>query len=242
MSDRLSRLRTTISRRHLGVEALESRALLAATPTIRLCECADTGVKDDGITYAATPRFKGTATPRAQLTLALDGGATLGLARANAFGEWEFTARKVRVPDGIQTIRITEKGPDGSPTGTATTTVTFDRAKPTASITRDGNTFSVDFSQAVTGFNGELNGLVLSGRPIGSRPFTVALSSQRVRAMLGDIQFTPQPNGTTYVIQILGQPIPAGTYTLRLNAMRSGIMASVSGARLTANMTYTFTV
>ena len=242
MSHRQHRLRTIISRRQLGVESLETRAMLAATPTIRLCECADTGAKNDGITYAATPRFTGTATPRAQLTLALESGVALGSARANAFGEWEFTARRVRVPDGLQTIVVTEKGPDGNPAGSATTVVNFDRARPRATIASLGdNTFRVTFSQPVTGFTSELKGLVLSGRPAGSRPFSVPLSSPRIREMLGEIEFT-QPSSSTYEIRIPGEPIPPGIYTLRLNALRSGIMASGSGARMTGSMNYSFTV
>lgn len=243
MSHREHPHRPTTTTRHLGVETLETRALLAATPTIRLCECADTGAKGDDVTYAATPRFTGTATPRAQLTLALEGGATLGTARANAFGEWEFVARRVRIPDGLQTIRITEKGPDGNPAGTATTAVTFDRAKPTVSIVSTGiNTFRVAFSQPVTGFGNDFKGFVLTGRPTGARAFTVPLSSPQVRELLGEIVITPDSDGKSYELRIPGDPIPSGIYTLRLNGARSGIMASVSGARMTDTMRYTFSV
>lgn len=243
MSHREHRIHPPTTPRRLSVETLEHRAMLAATPTIGLCECADTGAKGDGITYAVAPRFTGTATPRAQLTLALEGGSPLGTARANAFGEWEFVSRRVRIPDGVQTIRITEKGPDGAPAGTATTVVTFDRAKPTVAISSTGiNTFRIAFSQPVTGFTSELKGLVLSGRPAGAPAFTVPLSSPQVRGLLGEIDVTPLPDGKSYELRIPGDPIPSGIYTIRLNGLRSGIMSSTSGARMTNNMVYVFSV
>lgn len=229
--------------RRLGYESLEGRALLAATPTIELCECSDTGVKKDGVTSDVTPRFVGTATPRATVTLAIEGGATLGTARANAFGTWAFVTRGRRLTDNLQTIRVTERAADGTTVGSSTTTIMIDRVKPTVSIEKTGiDTFRVSFSRPVTGFGSDLAGVVVSGRPIGGRPFVLPATSARFATLVGQVEFTAASNGQDYDIRLPEAALQPGTYTIRLRGLQSRIVDSVAGNRLSTDGSLTFGV
>ena len=245
----MRRDRKTDARGRLGMESLENRALMAvvssmpdvaavspmqvtAGPTIQLCSCSDTGVKGDGITSSATPRFTGTATPRATVTLAVEGGSTLGVAKANRRGAFSFVSRSVTIPEGVQVIRVTEAASGSS----ASTTVTFDRQKPTASIAFTGlDSFRVTFDRAVTGFTDRLRGLYFSGQPDGAPRFNLPFTSARLRQHVGRIEFTQSSDGRTYDIRMPELPIASGKFQLRLNAAQSGVVDAVNGNRLALN-------
>lgn len=234
--------------RRLGLESLENRALMAvvssmpevaavsamqvaAGPTIQLCSCSDTGAKGDGITSATTPRFTGTAAPRATVTLAVEGGETLGTAKANARGAFSFISRRL-IPEGTQVIRVSEAGSGG----TGSTTVTFDRQKPTASIEFTGlDSFRVTFDRAVTGFTDRLRGVYFSGQPTGAPRFNLPFTSAQLKQYVGRIEFTPAGDGRTYDVRMPELPIQSGKFQLRLNAVQSGVVDAVNGNRLAAN-------
>ena len=245
----MTRDRKTDARGRLGMESLENRALMAvvssmpevaavspmqvtAGPTIQLCTCSDTGVKNDGITSAVAPRFTGMATPRATVTLAVEGGENLGTVRANPRGMWSFISRRVTIPEGVQVIRATEAASGSS----ASTTVTFDRQKPTASIAFTGlDSFRVTFDRAVTGFTERLRGLYFSGQPDGAPRFNLPFTSAQLRGYVGRIEFTPLSDGRTYDIRMPELPIQSGKFQLRLNAAQSGVVDAVNGNRLALN-------
>lgn len=236
-------------RGRLGLESLEHRALMAvvstgpdvavmsavttaAVPTVELCSCSDTGVKGDGITGATAPRFTGTATPRSTVTLALDGGATLGTAKANARGAWEFISRRVTIPDGTQVIRVSQVGTEGS----GATTVTFDRQKPTAIITFTGlDSFRVTFDRPVTGFDQRLRGVYFSGQPDGAPRFNLPFTSAQLRRFVGSIEVTPSSDGRVYDVRMPELPIQSGKFQIRLVAAQSGVVDAVNGNRVGAN-------
>ena len=243
----MRRDRKAESRGRLGMESLENRALMAVVSsmpevaaahtsqtmgvTVQLCSCSDTGVKGDGITAATAPRLTGSATPRSTVTLALDGGPTLGTARANARGAWSFISRRVAIPDGAQVIRVSQVGAEG----TGATTVTFDRQRPTASIAFTGlDSFRVTFNRAVTGFTDRLRGLYFSGQPDGERRFNLPFTSPKLKAYVGRIEFTASPDGRTYDVQMPELPIQSGKFQLRLVAAQSGVVDAVNGNRLAA--------
>jgi hypothetical protein len=232
------------------METLENRALMAvvssmpdvaavspmqvtAGPTIQLCSCSDTGVKNDGITSAVAPRFTGMATPRATVTLAVDGGENLGTVRANPRGMWSFISRRVTIPEGVQVIRATEAASGNS----ASTTVTFDRQKPEVeSIAFTGlDSFRVTFDRAVTGFTERLRGLYFSGRPDGSPRFNLPFTSAQLKRYVGPIEFTASSDGRTYDIRMPELPIQSGKFQLRLVAAQSGVVDAVNGNRLALN-------
>lgn len=242
----------TDARGRLGMESLENRALMAVVssmpdvaavspmqvtadptiPTILLCPCSDTGVKGDGITSSTTPRFTGTAAPRATVTLAVEGGETLGTVRANPRGMWSFISRGVTIPEGTQVIRVSEAGSGG----TGSTTVTFDRQKPTASIAFTGlDSFRVTFNRAVTGFTERLRGLYFSGQPDGAPRFNLPFTSAQLKGYVGRIEFTASSDGRTYDIRMPELPIQSGKFQLRLNASQSGVVDAVNGNRLALN-------
>jgi hypothetical protein len=200
--------------------------------TVQLCSCSDTGVKGDGITAATAPRFTGSAMPRSTVTLALDGGPTLGKARANARGAWSFISRQVAIPDGAQVIRVSQVGAEG----TGATTVTFDRQKPEVSIIAFTglDSFRVTFNRAVTGFTDRLRGLYFSGQPYGERRFNLPFTSPKLKAHVGRIEFTASPDGRTYDVQMPELPIQSGKFQLRLVAAQSGVVDAVNGNRLAA--------
>jgi len=258
----MRRDRKADARGRLGMETLENRALMAVVSsmphagevgatqvpnielTAQLCQCSDTGVPNDNITSATTPRFTGTATPRSTVKLSLEGGAspgmasvsvaeggsTLGTARVNPRGMWSFISRRT-IPEGVQVIRVTEAG-----TGrTASTTVTFDRQKPTASIAFTGlDSFRVTFDRAVTGFTERLRGLYLSGRPDGAPRFNLPFTSAQLKRYVGRIEFTPSSDRRTYDIRMPELPIASGKFQLRLVAAQSGVVDAVNGNRLAA--------
>lgn len=246
----IRRDRKTDSRGRLGMESLENRALMAVVssmpdvaavspmqvttdPTILLCSCSDTGVKGDGITSSTTPRFTGTAAPRATVTLAVEGGETLGTVRANPRGMWSFISRRVTIPEGTQVIRVSEAGSGG----TGSTTVTFDRQKPTASIAFTGlDSFRVTFDRPVTGFTERLRGLHFSGQPEGAPRFNLPFTSAQLKGYVGRIEFTASSDGRTYDIQMPELPIQSGKFQLRLNASQSGVVDAVNGNRLALNV------
>ena len=225
----IRRDRKTDARGRLGMESLENRALMAvvssmaevaavspmqstAGPTIQLCTCSDTGVKNDGITSAVAPRFTGMATPRATVTLAVEGGSTLGVAKANRLGAFSFVSRRVPIPEGTQVIRVSEAGSGG----TGSTTVTFDRQKPTASIAFTGlDSFRVTFDRAVTGFTERLRGLYFSGQPDGAPRFNLPFTSTQLKRYVGRIEFTPSSDGRTYDIRMPELPIQSVKARLR---------------------------
>ena len=244
----MRRDRKADSRGRLGMESLENRALMAVVSsmpemapvhtsqtmgiTVGLCSCSDTGPKNDGITAALAPRFTGMATPRSTVTLALEGGDTLGTVKANPRGMWSFISRRVTIPEGSQVIRATEAG-SGS---TASTTVTFDRQKPTASIAFTGlDSFRVTFNRAVTGFTDRLRGLYFSGQPDGAPRFNLPFTSARLKAYVGPIEFTSSPDGRTYDVRMPELQIQAGRFKLSLVAAQSGVVDAVNGNRLAAN-------
>jgi hypothetical protein len=231
------------------MESLENRALMAvvssmpevaavspmqvtAGPTIQLCSCSDTGVKGDGITSSTTPRFTGTAAPLATVTLAVEGGETLGTVRANRRGAFSFVSRLV-IPEGTQVIRVSEAGSGG----TGSTTVTFDRQKPKVlSIGFTGlDSFRVTFDRPVTGFTDRLRGLYFSGQPTDEPRFSLPFTSARLRQHVGRIEFTPSSDGRTYDIRMPELPIQSGKFQLRLNAAQSGVVDAVNGNRLALN-------
>lgn len=249
MSRPTSRGKKVKSRGRLCLENLEQRALMAvdssepdvtamiavttpAAPSVRLCACSDTGVKGDGITAATAPRFTGTATPRATVTLALDGGAMLGTARANARGVWQFISRRVTIPEGTQVIRVSQVGAEGS----AATTVTFDRQKPTATIAFTANdSFRVTFDRPVVGFNQRLRGLEMTVKPVGGARFTLPFTSAQLRQFVGPIELTRSSDGRVYDVRMPNLPIMSGTFQVRLVAAQSNVIDAVNGNRLGAN-------
>jgi hypothetical protein len=85
---------------------VEIRTAPPPLPTVNLCRCTDSGVKGDGITSAVAPRFVGTAPAGAVVSLAIEGGASLGRVRADARGNWAFVARRPQVPEGEQRINL----------------------------------------------------------------------------------------------------------------------------------------
>lgn len=243
----MRRDRKADSRGRLGMESLENRALMAVVSsmpevaaahtsqtmglTVQLCSCSDTGLKGDGITAATAPRFTGMATPRSTVTLALEGGDTLGTVKANPRGIWSFISRRVTIPEGSQVIRATEAA-SGS---TASTTVTFDRQRPTASIAFTGlDSFRVTFDRPVTGFTDRLRGLYFSGQPDGAPRFNLPFTSARLKSYVGPIEFTASPDGRTYDVRMPELPIQSGTFQLRLVAAPSGVVDAVNGNRLAA--------
>ena len=244
----MRRDRKADSRGRLGMESLENRALMAVVSsmpevaavhtsqmtmgvTVQLCSCSDTGLKGDGITAATAPRFTGMATPRSTVTLALEGGDTLGTVKASPRGMWSFISRRVTIPEGSQVIRATEAA-SGS---TASTTVTFDRQRPTASIAFTGlDSFRVTFDRAVTGFTERLRGLYFSGQPDGAPRFNLPFTSARLKSYVGPIEFTASPDGRTYDIRMPDLPIQSGKFQVRLVAAPSGVVDAVNGNRLAA--------
>lgn len=260
----MRRDRKADARGRLGMETLENRALMAVVSsmphagevgatqvpiielTAQLCQCSDTGVPNDNITSATAPRFTGMGTPRSTVTLSLEGGAspgtasvsvaeggrTLGTARVNPRGIWSFISRGVPIPEGVQVIRVTEAG-----TGrTASTTVTFDRQKPTASIAFTGlDSFRVTFDRAVTGFTERLRGLYFSGQPEGAPRFNLPFTSAQLKRYVGPIEFTASSDGRTYDIRMPDLTVKPGKYQLRLVAAKSGVVDAVNGNRLAAN-------
>lgn len=236
----------------LGMESLENRSPLAVmsslpavavrgevtaatAPTIQLCECSDTGAKGDGLTNAMTPRFVGTAPPRATVTLALEGGATLGSVKTNTRGAWAFNVRRGSIGEGTQVIRAATRDPSGVETS-ASTTVTFDRQAPTASIEITGLvSFRVTFSRPVTGFTDRLRGLHFSGQPTGEPAVNLPFTSARLRSFIGRVEFTASPDGRVYDVQLPECPVQSGTFSLRLVAAQSGVVDAVSGNRLVTN-------
>ena len=244
----MRRDRKADSRGRLGMESLENRALMAVVSsmpevaaahtsqtmglTVQLCSCSDTGLKGDGITAATAPRFTGMATPRSTVTLALEGGDTLGIVKANPRGMWSFISRRVTIPEGSQVIRATEAA-SGS---TASTTVTFDRQRPTASIAFTGlDSFRVTFDRPVTGFTDRLRGLYFSGQPDGAPRFNLPFTSAQLKAYVGRIDFTASPDGRTYDIRMPDLPIQSGKFQVRLLAGQSGVVDAVNGNRLSLN-------
>lgn len=244
----MRRDRKADSRGRLGMESLENRALMAVVSsmpevaavhtsqtmgvTVQLCSCSDTGLKGDGITAATAPRFTGMATPRSTVTLALEGGDTLGIVKANPRGMWSFISRRVTIPEGSQVIRATETA-SGS---TASTTVTFDRQRPTASIAFTGlDSFRVTFDRPVTGFTDRLRGLYFSGQPDGAPRFNLPFTSGQLKAYVGRIDFTASPDGRTYDIRMPDLPIQSGKFQVRLLAGQSGVVDAVNGNRLSLN-------
>jgi len=242
----MQRSRKGNSQGRLGIEGLENRAAMAvvssvpgvaaprqvsaaSVPTIQLCSCSDSGVKGDGITSAFAPRFTGTAAPLTTVTLALDGGPTLGTVRANGRGAWSFVSRRVTIPEGTQVIRATPT--NGAAAGT--TTVTFDRQRPMSSIEFTGvDSFRVTFDRTVTGFDQRLRGLYVSGRPAGAAAFNLPFTSPRLRGFVGSIEFTESSAGRVYDVRMPELPIRGGTFQLRLIAAQSGVVDAVNGNRL----------
>lgn len=213
--------------RPLVAESLESRSMMAPL-AVALCSCSDTGVKGDGITGAIAPKFTGTATPRATVTLSLEGGQALGRARTNARGAWSFVSPRNRIPDGPQTIRVTTRDSAGLETQ-ASTAVTFDRQRPTASIAFTGiDSFRITFDRPVTGLTSALRGVYFSGRPVGDRPFNLPFTSGTLRRFVGRVEFTPSADGRVYDVRMPELPIASGTYTVRLSASLSRVVDSVT--------------
>ncbi len=247
MRDHGRRDRKRAMRGRLALETLENRALMAvmssvpvasstanvaSPPTVQLCSCSDTGIKGDGITSAVAPRFTGTAAPRAVVTLSLEGGSTLGTAKANTRGAWSFISRRVTIPEGSQVIRASVNGVEGS----GSTSVTFDRQKPTARLEFTGiDSFRVTFSRPVNGFTSQLRGLSFSGRPEGERPFNLPFTSARLRSFVGRIEVTPSADGRVYDVRLPELPIQSGRFQLRLVASQSGVVDAVNGNRLGAS-------
>ncbi|NBT12487.1 MAG: hypothetical protein EBS56_02690 [Planctomycetia bacterium] len=249
----MRRSRKDESRGRLGIEGLEHRAAMAvvsavpgvaaptqvstaSVPTIQLCACSDSGVKGDAVTSAVAPRFTGTAAPLTTVTLALDGGPTLGTVRANGRGAWSFVSRRVAIPEGTQVIRATATS--GAVAGS--TTITFDRQKPTASIEFTGiDSFRVTFDRPVTGFDQRLRGLYASGRPIGAAAFNLPFTSPRLRSFVGPIEFTESSAGRVYDVRMPQVSILSGTFRLRLVAAQSGVFDAVNGNRLGRDATST---
>jgi hypothetical protein len=214
-----------------------------APATVDLCGCTDSGVKGDGVTNAATPRFVGTAPARAVVNLAVDGGTSLGTTRANARGAWALVARKPVLPDGEYVIRATATDIFGNEAGAGTVAATIDRAKPTALIEVTGiDSFRVTFSKPVTGFTSALRGMTFSGRPVGGAPISLPFSSPQLRRLVGPVVFTASEGGRVYNISLPEFGPESGTYTLRLAARGSSVVDAVAGNALAADATTSFTV
>lgn len=259
MSGRFSRDRRSGVADRLRVESLEPRALMAvvagvpaaeeamafttaAAPTVQLCSCSDSGVKGDGITNSVAPRFVGTAAPRARVTIQLDGGAPLGTVKANALGRWAFVTRRNAIPDGVQPIKVIARDATGVETQ-GSTSITVDRAKPTAVIEVTGiDSFRVTFSKAVTGFTSTLRGMTFSGRPEGGAPINLPFTSPQLRRLIGPVVFTPSADGRVYDVSLPEFGPASGTYTLRLSARGSRVVDAVAGNPLAADAVTSFSV
>lgn len=218
-------------------------AAAASAPTVDLCSCSDSGVRGDGITNSVAPRFSGTAPARSTVTLAVEGGDTLGTVRANARGRWVLRTQRDALPEGIHVIQATATDRAGNETGVGTTTLTIDRTKPTAAIEFTGlDSFRVTFSQPVSGFDQRLRGMYLAGQPTGERAFNLPLTSPRLRAYVGRVDLTPSVDGRVYDVYLPDFGPIAGEYTLRLSARASRLVDAVVGNPLAADASATMRV
>lgn len=218
-------------------------AATVAPATVDLCGCTDSGVKGDRVTNAAAPRFVGTAPPRSVVNVAVDGGTSLGTARANARGAWALVARQPVLADGERVIRATATDIFGNEAGAGTVAVTIDRAKPTAVIEVTGiDSFRVTFSKPVTGFTSTLRGMTFSGRPVGEPPINLPFTSPQLRRLVGPIVLTPSDGGRVYDVSLPEFGPSSGTYTLRLSARGSRVVDAVAGNPLAADAVASFTV
>jgi len=215
----------------------------AATPSVSLCSCTDSGVKGDGVTNAVAPRLVGTAPSRAAVSLAIQGGAPLGTVKASPRGQWAFIARGNALPEGTHVIQATATDVFGNQTGVGTTTLTIDRQRPTAAIAVTGiDSFRVTFDRPVTGFDRTLRGMSFSGRPEGERAFNLPFTSPRLRNSVGPIVVTPSGDGRIYDVSFPEFGPSSGEYTLRLSARSSRIVDAVAGNSLASDASVTFPV
>jgi hypothetical protein len=222
---------------------VEIRTAPPPPPTLDLCRCTDSGVKGDGITNAAAPRFVGTAPAGAVVSLAIEGGASLGRVRADARGNWAFVARRPQVPEGEHVIRATATDIFGNESAAGTAAVTLDRARPTASIEVAGiDSFRVIFSKPVAGFTSALRGMTFSGQPAGAQRINLPFTSPILRQWVGPIVFTSSPDGRVYDVSFPDFGPVSGTYALRLLSRQSGVVDAAAGNLLVGDASATFSI
>jgi len=209
-------------------------------PSIALAATSDTGVRGDGVTRQARPRFTGVAPAQSSVYVSAD-GQLLGIARANPRGVWALAR-----PLAVGSHTITAYAVDASQVSSATTTfsMSVDRTRPTASLIYDP-TFKATPTGPVTGrvtvtFSEPVQGVSLAKMRFSAPAMgiSVPLASPMLANYVGAIT-TSQLSDRSYAFTPAVQAFAPGTYVLAF--VKTGVM-DAAGNPLAANAVTRFTV
>lgn len=202
-----------------------------AVPTIGLDARSDSGFKGDRITSVTAPVLSGRGQPGAVVLLSstsVAGGAMQRIA-VNARGNWSYPVPALANGQHAFTAR-SQNVFGGESAGTALT-ITVDTVRPTVVGMRyvaDVNEVEVEFSAPVRGV--DVGDFRISAPEYGIN--NVPLTDRRIVANVGRITVNDVAGGRVYRLRMANPDVIGGTFTMRLLAAKSGIVATSSGNAL----------
>lgn len=211
--------------------AVEINTAAPTAPSIGLDAKSDSGFKGDRITNLTSPVLTGRGQRGTVVLLtspSVAGGAEQRIT-VNGKGIWAFRANGLA--DGPHTFTARSQNVFGGQSASATLTITVDTVRPTVVGMRyvaDVNEVEVEFSAPVQGVG--VNDFQISAPDFGLN--NVPLTNRRIVANVGSITVHDISGGRVYRLRMSNPDVIGGTFTMRLLAAKSGIVASSSGNAL----------
>jgi hypothetical protein len=214
--------------------AVEINTAVPTAPTIGLDAKSDSGFKADRITNLTSPMLTGRGQAGTVVLLAspsVAGGAEQRIT-VNGKGIWAF--RTNGLANGPHTFTARSQNVFGGQSASTTLTITVDTVRPTVVGMRyvaDVNEVEVEFSAPVQGV--DVSDFRISAPGFGLN--NVPLTDRRIVANVGRITVHDISGGRVYRLRMANPDVIGGTFTMRLLAAKSGVIATSSGNALLAD-------
>lgn len=211
--------------------AVEINTAAPTAPSIGLDAKSDSGFKGDRITNLTSPVLTGRGQPGTVVILTSPSVAQGVEQRIAVNGKGVWSYRATGLADGQHVFTAKSQNVFGGESASTAITITVDTVRPSVVGMRyvaEVNEIELEFSAPVRGV--DVGDFRISAPGFGLN--NVPLTDRRIAANVGRITVHDISGGRVYRLRMSNPDVIGGTFTMRLLATKSGIIATSSGNAL----------